>query len=322
MQHVGRYDIVEEIGRGAMGVVYLGSDGKINRKVALKCLRPELFGGSGEIRKRFQQEILALGRLIHPNIVTIFDAGEDSATGAPYIVMEYVEGPSIGQLLKKGVRLPVEQIIQIGIDMCKGLDFAHSKGVIHRDIKPENILLTAESRLPKISDFGISRLDKGSQTLTDCLMGTPQYMSPEQCKGARLDGRSDLFSVGAFLYELLTHQKAFPGENVAAIMHSVLTKMPAVPSTLFPKIPNALSDLIMKAMEKEPDQRFTSGSEMANALAGLDIGQGLHVKGEPVLPAECQKENPRTVEKPCVPEVLPKPQPRRRFWISIEWGKD
>lgn len=294
-----------------MGIVYLGSDAKIHRQVALKCLRPELFEASEETRKRFQGEILALGRLVHPNIVTIFDAGEDADTGAAYIVMEYVEGTSLGQLLKKGVPLSVDQIVRIGIDICRALDFAHSKGVIHRDIKPGNILLTSEQQTVKVTDFGIARLDGGGHTQTDHLLGTPQYMSPEQCKGERVDGRSDLFSVGALLYELLTRQKPFPGENVAAIMHQILTKSPTPPALLSSEVPRSLSDIVMKALEKEPGRRFSTGGEMADALATFTLGS------EPV-----------PVERPTMAlsgsqEVLPPASAGRgrpRVWIPVVLG--
>ncbi len=304
MKSLGRYEILIEIGRGAMGIVYLGSDAKIHRQVALKCLRPELFEASEETRKRFQGEILALGRLVHPNIVTIFDTGEDTATGTAYIVMEYVEGTSLGQLLKKGTPLAVDQIVRIGIDICRALDFAHHKGVIHRDIKPGNILLTSEQQTVKVTDFGIARLDGGGHTQTDHLLGTPQYMSPEQCKGERVDGRSDLFSVGALLYELLTRQKPFPGENVAAIMHQVLTKTPAPPATLSPDIPEPLSDIVMKAMEKNPDQRFSSGAEMADALASLSTHREQITEERPTMALSGSQE-----------AVPPASAGRPRHWV-------
>lgn len=306
MKTLGRYEVLIEIGRGAMGIVYLGSDAKIHRQVALKCLRPELFEASEETRKRFQGEILALGRLVHPNIVTIFDTGEDTATGTAYIVMEYVEGTSLGQLLKKGTPLTVGQIVRIGIDICRALDFAHSKGVIHRDIKPGNILLTSEQQTVKVTDFGIARLDGGGHTQTDHLLGTPQYMSPEQCKGERVDGRSDLFSVGALLYELLTRQKPFPGENVAAIMHQVLTQTPAPPATLSSDIPQPLSDIVMKAMEKEPGQRFSTGAEMADALASLTAHREQAPEERPTMALSGNQE-----------AVPPAPAGRHPFWVWV-----
>jgi serine/threonine-protein kinase len=266
MNAIGRYDVLKELGRGAMGIVYLGKDPKIDRLVAIKCLRPPLLDEQAEAKGRFQQEMLALGRLIHPNIVTIFDAGEDAPTQREFIVMEYVEGVSLAELLKKGEILSSDQVRAIGIQVCHALDFAHSKGVIHRDIKPANILLSPDLTRAKVTDFGIARLDRGNQPETDRLLGTPQYMSPEQYKGGVLDGRSDLFSVGALLYELLTQQKPFPGEDMTAIIHRVLTNTPPPPIRISPDVPQQLSDLVMKALEKEPDLRFSSGREMAGAL--------------------------------------------------------
>lgn len=272
LKSLGRYDILLEIGRGAMGIVYLGHDTKIDRPVALKCLRPEILDQSEDAQRRFRQEVLALGRLTHPNIVTIFDVGEEPDTGSAYIVMEYVDGTSLAQMIKKGEPLSTDQIIRIGIQICRALDFAHVKGVVHRDIKPGNILLTSNRQTVKVTDFGIARLDGGGQTQTERLLGTPQYMSPEQCRGERIDGRSDLFSVGALLYELLTRQKPFSGENIPAIIHQVLTQTPVPPSDLVPEIPHPLSNLVMKALSKEPDRRFSSGTEMAEALAAISNG--------------------------------------------------
>ena len=266
MNPIGRYEVLKEIGRGAMGIVYLGRDPKIDRSVAIKCLRPNLIEGQAEAKQRFQQEILALGRLIHPNIVTIFDAGEDPRTEREFIIMEYIEGVSLAEMLIGGEGLSPDQVRSIGIQVCHALDFAHSKGVIHRDIKPGNILLSPALSRAKVTDFGIARLDRGNQTQTDRLLGTPQYMSPEQCNGEVLDGRSDLFAVGALLYELLTRQKPFPGENMTAVIHHVLTKNPLPPAEISPQIPQQLSEVVMKALQKAPHHRFSSGREMAYAL--------------------------------------------------------
>lgn len=266
MNPIGRYEILRELGRGAMGIVYLGRDPKIDRPVAIKCLRPNLTEEQAKAKERFQQEILALGRLIHPNIVTIFDAGDDPQTEREFIVMEYIEGVSLAELLKKGEGLSPDQVRSIGIQVCHALDFAHTKGVIHRDIKPGNILLSPSLSRAKITDFGIARIDKGTQAPTDRLLGTPQYMSPEQCNGGRLDGRSDLFAVGALLYELLTRQKPFPGDNMTAVIHQVLTQDPIPPAAISAEIPQQLSDVVMKALEKAPHRRFSSGREMAGAL--------------------------------------------------------
>ncbi len=267
MKSLGRYDILDEIGRGAMGVVFRARDPKIDRIVALKCIRPGLFDDQGEASQRFQQEMLALGRLIHPNIVTIFDAGEDSATGSTYIVTEYVEGKSLAQVLKSEEPIAIEEARQIGIQICKALDFAHAKGVIHRDIKPGNILLTDDLKTVKVTDFGIARLDGLAVTQADRLLGTPQYMSPEQCKGDPLDGRSDLFAVGVLLYELLTRTRPFPGESIPAVMQNIVSGDPVPPSVRAPGIPQWLSDAVMRALAKDRSRRFASGQMMVEALS-------------------------------------------------------
>lgn len=266
MESLGRYQIIEEIGRGAMGIVYRGRDPKIDREVALKCLRPHILEAHEGAGRRFQQEILALGRLIHPNIVSIFDVWEDTASRSTYIVMEYVEGVSLAQLLKEKTPLTIEQVVRIGAQVCSGLDFAHSKEVIHRDIKPGNILLTRDYRVAKITDFGIARLDNTGMTQTDHLTGTPQYMSPEQCRGEHLDGRCDLFALGVVLYEVLCRTKAFQGDSLTGIMHQVLTHTPYPPHVISDRVPEALSAVVMQALEKNPEDRFSSGLEMADAL--------------------------------------------------------
>ncbi|NOY85417.1 MAG: protein kinase [Nitrospirae bacterium] len=262
----GRYEIIRELGHGAMGIVYLGKDPKINREVALKCLRPHILEAHESAGRRFQQEILALGRLIHPNIVTIFDVWEDPVSGSTYIVMEYVEGISLAELLKEKRSLSCSDVVNIGIQICEGLDFAHSREVIHRDIKPGNILLSRDLSVAKITDFGIARLDDLGMTQTDRLTGTPQYMSPEQCRGEHLDGRSDLFAVGVLLYELLTREKAFRGDSITSVMHQVLTQMPYAPYLIDDDIPEGLSAVVMQALEKAPDARFATGLDMADAL--------------------------------------------------------
>ncbi len=266
MDTLGRYEIVEELGRGAMGIVYRGNDPKINRTVALKCLHAKLLEDDTGIGERFQQEMRALGRLVHPNIVTIFDAGEETGSGRAYIVMEYVEGISLAEVIKSKRGLSIDQIVHIGIQICRGLDFAHSRGIVHRDIKPGNILLSDDLKNVKIADFGIARLDDTALTRTDCLTGTPQYMSPEQCRGDKLDGRSDLFALGVLLYELLTKTKAFQGKSFASIMMKVLGHTPDAPATLSTGIPEPLSTVVMQALEKMPEHRFASGDEMADAL--------------------------------------------------------
>ncbi len=264
MKTLGRYDLQGELGRGAMGIVYRGLDPIIGRTVAIKCLHPHIIEGQEEARRRFQQEILALGKLEHPNIVTIYDAGKDQ--GFDYIVMEYVEGITLSHWLKSGEAIPVGAVLRIGVQICQALHFAHSHGVIHRDIKPGNILLSGNQMHAKVTDFGIAQMEGTGHTHTDRLLGTPQYMSPEQYREATLDGRSDLFSVAALLYEMLTQRKAFGGESVPVIMHRVLKDIPPAPVTLQSTIPWRLSDVVMRGLEKDPSRRFPSAEEMARAL--------------------------------------------------------
>ncbi len=266
---LGRYEIRGVIGQGAMGAVYLGKDTTIDRWVAIKCLRPDMLDPQEAGKRRFHQEMRALGRLIHPNIITIFDAGEDPTTGEAYIVMEYLPGVSLRELIKSGGAIEKTDIQRIGVAILNGLEYAHEKGVVHRDIKPGNILLSSDLTIIKVADFGIARVDSGELTQTHQLMGTPQYMSPEHCGQGKVDGRSDLFSVGALLYELFTHTKPFSGETPIEIIQRVMTHTPTPPSILVPTLPQAASDVVMRALEKTPSFRFSSAEEMANALAAI-----------------------------------------------------
>jgi len=270
MNHLGRYEITSELGRGGMGVVYLAKDPKINRPVAMKCLHLSQ-GGGNEEKKRFAKEMRALGRLVHPNIVTIFDADEDPVTGNAYIVMEYVEGKSLAQILSEGQQLTINQIREIGVQICMALDFAHEKGIVHRDMKPGNVLIAYDAQelnqTVKLVDFGIARLEEEGATQTSSFLGTPRYMSPEQCNGDTIDKRSDMFSASAVIYELLTLRKAFSGDSPAAIIHQVVTHRPDPPMSISNEVPKDLSDAVMKGLEKKPADRFPSCREMAQALS-------------------------------------------------------
>ena len=271
MNHLGRYEITSELGRGGMGVVYLAKDPKINRPVAMKCLHLSQ-GGGNEEKKRFAKEMRALGRLVHPNIVTIFDADEDPVTGNAYIVMEYVEGKSLAQILSEGQQLTINQIREIGVQICMALDFAHEKGIVHRDMKPGNVLIAYDAQelnqTVKLVDFGIARLEEEGATQTSSFLGTPRYMSPEQCNGDTIDKRSDMFSASAVIYELLTLRKAFSGDSPQAIIYQVITGHPDPPMNISKKVPKDLSDAVMKGLEKKPADRFTSCRKMALAMRG------------------------------------------------------
>ena len=225
---LGRYQIADRIGQGAMGIVYRARDPIIDRIVALKTIDPHLSGDAlREFNQRFFHEAKSAGRLNHPNIVTIHDAGE--ADGVAYIAMEYLEGPSLRQLLDDHPSLPVSRILEIGAQVARGLAYAHEHGVVHRDVKPANVILV-HGRRPKITDFGIARVASGGVAAAGDPAGSPKYMSPEQIRGEALDGRSDLFSLGAVLYELLTGKQPFTGESVVTIVAAGLEAEPPPPS--------------------------------------------------------------------------------------------
>lgn len=260
----GRYKVIKELGKGAMGVVYQAHDPKIDRLVALKVLREDRLSSEYYVQ-RFFKEAKAIGRLSHANIVTVYDVGQDQDT--IYIAMEFLEGRSLDEVINER-KLTLEEIVDIGVQLARALGYAHRKGIIHRDVKPTNIIITPENHA-KITDFGIARIEDPSaaqQTQTGEILGTPFFMSPEQVKGKIVDGRADLYSLGVFLYRISTGKKAFEGNNLAAIFQSITQDTPLEPFKVDPSIPESLSDLIMKSIRKNPDERFQSGEEMADAL--------------------------------------------------------
>jgi predicted Ser/Thr protein kinase len=266
MQKIGRYQIVGELGKGAMGVVYKAQDPTVGRCVAIKTLRLDLHGTDAEeMLARFKNEARTAGVLNHPNIITIYDAGEQD--GMFYIAMEYMEGQTLQQLLKGGKRLPVEHAIDIVRQVCAGLDYAHSRGIVHRDIKPANIMITADGTV-KIMDFGIAKGGGTSMTSAGHVVGTPNYMAPEQVKGKPLDGRSDLFSAGVVLYEMLTGERPFAGENITTIIYKIVNDVPADPRERDHTTHPGISAVVMKALSKDPDGRFATGADFARAVQG------------------------------------------------------
>ncbi len=263
MEQIGRYQVTGELGKGAMGVVYKALDPTIGREVALKAMRLDVAGmETKELLQRFRNEARAAGALNHPNIVTIYDAGEQE--GLFYIAMEYIEGQTLHSLLLEKHVLPVEQLIGIARQICAGLHYAHARHVVHRDIKPANIMLTADGTV-KIMDFGIAKAG-GGVTSTGQVLGTPNYMSPEQVKGKPLDGRSDLFSVGVMLYEMLTGEKPFTGQNVTTIIYKIVNENPIPPRELDVTVHPGLSAVVTKALAKAPDQRYQTAADLARDL--------------------------------------------------------
>jgi predicted Ser/Thr protein kinase len=268
IQTVGRYEITGELGRGAMGVVYKALDPTIGRTVALKTMRLDVHGlDAQEMVRRFQNEARAAGVLNHPNIVTIYDAGEQD--GIFYIAMEFIEGTTLHELLAEKRVLATEEILQYTRQIARGMDYAHSNGIVHRDIKPANIMITANGTV-KIMDFGIAK-SGGQVTNTGQVLGTPNYMSPEQVKGRALDGRSDLFSMGVILYEMLTGEKPFVGQNVTTIIYKIVNETPIAPRDLDVTVHPGLSAIVVKALAKAPDDRYQTGADLVRDIENYKL---------------------------------------------------
>lgn len=263
----GRYEIVGELGRGAMGIVYKAVDPVIGRTVAVKTIRLSEQGTGlkrAELLARFQTEARAAGLLTHPNIVVVYDAGEED--GWYYITMELVEGKSLQALLDGGHSFPLPRTLRIMDQTCNALQFAHERNVVHRDIKPANLMLTADDTV-KITDFGTAKiLQFGSTQQTSHVMGTPSYMSPEQVKGRAVDGRSDIFSLGVMLYEMISGEKPFPGQNITTVIYKIVHEEPVPLRQIDPSIHPGISTVVMKALAKEPEQRYQSCREMLEEL--------------------------------------------------------
>jgi serine/threonine protein kinase len=263
----GRYEIVGELGRGAMGVVYKATDPVIGRTVAVKTIKLSEEGtglSRPELLTRFQTEARAAGLLTHPNIVVVFDAGEED--GLYYITMELVEGKSLQAHLDGGQAFALPRVLRIMEQTCSALQFAHERNVVHRDIKPANIMLTADDTV-KVTDFGTAKiLQFGTMQQTAHVMGTPSYMSPEQVKGRAVDGRSDIFSLGVLLYEMVTGEKPFPGQNITTVIYKIVNEEPVPPRQIDPSIHPGISAVVMKALAKEPEARYQSCREMLEDL--------------------------------------------------------
>ncbi|MBI3896038.1 MAG: protein kinase [Acidobacteria bacterium] len=262
---LGRYQIESELGRSAMGVVYRGFDPTIGRSVAIKTIH--LDTGNPDAVRRLQREAQAAGILSHPNIVTVYDAGEDD--GLFYIAMELVEGETLQQAMARHLT-PGERAIPIVRQIGAALDYAHSRQIIHRDIKPANIMLTEDHA--KVMDFDIAKTAGAGITTTGEILGTPSYMSPELIKGMGADRSSDLFSLGAMLYEMLTGAKPFAGDNLSNVFYKILQEDPPAPSMVNPLLPPGLDGVILKALAKDPTARYPN---CAQFLADLEIHAGL-----------------------------------------------
>jgi serine/threonine-protein kinase len=317
----GRYQLQDELGRGAMGVVYKAHDPTIGRTVAVKTMRlAEAQTGLShdELIARFGVETRAAGLLTHPNIVVVYDAGEDH--GLFYITMEYVQGRSLQAMMDDKQVFPLPRVIKIVEQAGSALDFAHQNNVVHRDIKPANLMMTGDD-VVKVTDFGTAKILQKGATQTGAILGTPSYMSPEQVKGKPVDGRSDIFSLGVILYELVTSEKPFPGQNVTTVIYKIVNEEPIPPRELDTSIHPGLNFVITKALSKDPDQRYQSCKELFTDLRNYrELGGDGPIMDTAtvVMPG---RSRPKAVEEeiarqqaakdrpPHAVTAMPKPQP-------------
>ena len=284
---IGRYEILDEVGQGAMGTVYRARDPLIERTVAIKTVPiTKLRQEGADTESRFLREAQSAGRLSHPNIVTIYDVGE--ADGLAYIAMEYLHGATLRDLMNKGP-MPLDLALDTATQMAEALAFAHEHGVIHRDIKPANVVVTGQRGRIKLTDFGIAHLANSDHTHAGQMLGSPRYMSPEQAMGREVDGRSDIFSLGAVLYEILTGHYAFDGDSLPSIVYRVVNEAPVEASTLRPQLPAELASLLSRMLNKNPQAR-PDARTLVNALHAL-------TPTAPQLPAPPQSNR--------VPRLLP-----------------
>ncbi|OGS46547.1 MAG: hypothetical protein A2539_01570 [Elusimicrobia bacterium RIFOXYD2_FULL_34_15] len=259
---LGRYEIIKELGKGAMGIVYLGKDPKINRQVAIKTVRFEEDVPEDQmkaLKERFFREAESAGNLSHPNIIRIFDAGEDMDLS--YIAMELLDGEDLKSRCEKSKLMPMKDLLDLVAKVASALDYAHQQGVVHRDIKPANIMLLKDGSV-RVTDFGIARILSSSKTQTGTVLGTPSYMSPESVAGKKVDGRADIFSLGVLLYEMLTGEKPFQGESIATLLFQIGNEHQLSPKKYNDKIPDSLVAVIDKAMQKDVEKRYQRAGEM------------------------------------------------------------
>ncbi|HYL62648.1 MAG TPA: serine/threonine-protein kinase [Candidatus Methylomirabilis sp.] len=311
----GRYEILGELGHGAMGVVYRARDPLIGRVVATKVIRLSEEGtgmSHSQLVEHFQTEAHAAGLLTHPNIVGIYDVGESE--GLYYITMELVKGQSLQSLLDSGEKFPLTRLLRIMEQICSALQFAHDNSVVHRDIKPANIMLTGDDFV-KITDFGTAKILEYGAPQEGCAIGTPAYMSPEQIKGKAVDGRTDIFSLGVMLYEITTGQKPFRGEDIATILYRILNEDPEPPHKLNPSISPGVSSTIMKALAKSPHLRYENCRELLEDLKYYRPGVArTETSAEPpsrTAPRPTARKLDKTyyVETPRIPGVEPRSTP-------------
>jgi serine/threonine-protein kinase len=290
LTQLGRYKIVSELGRGAMGVVYKGEDPALDRTVALKTvILSEDAAGKAEYQKRFFLEAKSAGRLNHPQIITVYDFSREGDVA--YMAMEFLKGTELRIRMKDGT-IGVPEAVHIAQLVAEGLGYAHEHGVVHRDIKPSNIMLLPHDKV-KIMDFGIARMRASDhKTSTGLVLGTPKYMSPEQVSGSPVDHRSDIFSLGVVLYEMLTHSKLFQGEDTPQIFHAVANYQPPVPSRVNPDVPPMLDFVVERALKKDPAVRYQDAYELS-----ADLGSALAELVDREAAAAREKQGDRDTTK-------------------------
>ena len=325
---IGRYEIRGTLGQGVTGAVYRGWDTRLELDVAIKVLLVNHDDANHQEEiQRFLREVKISRTLKHPNIASVYDVDDDPVTGRPYIVMEFVQGKPLNELLKDR-QLSIREIVKLFQQLAGGLDSAAQAGIVHRDVKPANILVDPATLHPKLVDFGVARVEGTNVTQSGTLVGTPHYMSPEQWRGDLADGRSDLFSLGAILYEALTQRKAFPGMNFATVMAAALDPAkPVPPSDINADISLEMAGVVMKALAKHPVDRFQRGNEMSDALEAVlsDPAKArriTHPQGlfdEPAMVLRLAPSSPQTAEQEAPDEITEAdaPTPRRRRWIAF-----
>ncbi len=272
-EHFGRYEVVSELGRGAMGVVYRATDPVLGRTVAIKTINLSIDPDErAEYEARFNQEAKAAGSLNHPAIVTIYDLGHTE--NLAYMAMEFIDGRELKDLIGSGQPLPAAQAISIAAQVAEGIAYAHQRGVVHRDIKPANIMVLANG-MAKLTDFGIARIQRSDvKTRTGVLLGSPKYMAPEQVLGQTVDHRADIFSLGIVLYEALTGKPPFAGNGLEALMYQTTTVNPPPPSRIDPALPEMLDLIVARALEKRPEDRYQDAGEFAADLRDCERRYG------------------------------------------------